>query len=164
MSTDARFEDRPSREWLRRMAELEDRCESVTAGGLAHDLGMLEAALSEEPWLFGRFIQFARRARHLSVEKLAEQADIDIAEILGIECGANMKPAPRTVHKLAQTLGLSSGKLMELCGLAEPQDEGLRLAALRFAARSEPVTELSAAEREAFEEFVKVLSESPESI
>jgi hypothetical protein len=29
-------------QWLRKMAEIEDKCTSVSVGGLAHDLGMLK--------------------------------------------------------------------------------------------------------------------------
>jgi hypothetical protein len=49
---------------------------------------------------------------------------------------------------------------MELAGLAIPREPELGRAALRFAARSEPTTELTKEEREAYEEFAKALAES----
>ena len=160
MTTSVKHESRQNREWLRRMADAEDRCESVAVGGLAHDLGMLRRAGPEPLRVFGRFIEFARRARALSVEKLAAAADVDLAELVAIERDEDVTPTPRTVYQLARLLGLSTGKFMELAGLAEPKDQKLRQAALEFAARSEPTTKLSNAEREALEKFVQVLVEA----
>lgn len=150
-------------ELIRRMAEVEGRCGSVAAGGLAHDLGVLRPPQAQEgPRVLGRLIEFARRAKGLSLEELAQRADVDLAELVSVERDEGPAPTPRTVYQLAHTLGLSVGKLLELSGLAEPRDEILSKAALRFAARSEPTTQLSRDEREAFEEFVKVLAEKAE--
>jgi transcriptional regulator with XRE-family HTH domain len=148
----------PGSEWIRALADAEDRCQSVTVGGLAHDLGMLQGP--EPLRVLGRLIEFARRAKGLSLEDLARSADVDLAELVAIERDMDMTPTPRTMSRLAHTLALPPGKLMELSGLAEPCDEALGKAALRFAARSEPMAELSKNERAAFEEFVKVLAEN----
>ncbi len=48
---------------------------------------------------------------------------------------------------------------MEVAGLASPRPE-VSSAALKFAARSEPTAKLSRDERDALEEFVKVLVET----
>jgi len=104
-------------------------------------------------------IEFARRNQGLTVEKLAERADVDLAAILEIETDDRAVPEERTVYQLAQALCLPQAKLMELAGLATPKPETSR-AALKFAARSEPASKLTRDEREAFEEFVKVLDES----
>ena len=152
--------DEPSRKWLRKMAALEDRSGSVLVGGLAQDLGMLPGRAADRPRVFGRFVEFARRTRGLSVERLAEEAEVDLAELVAIERDSVRQPEPRTIYQLAIVLHVSSGKLLELSGLAEPRDQELDEAALRFAARSEPSAKLSSAEQDAFEEFVKVLVES----
>lgn len=143
-------------EWIRAMAEAEDRCQSVSVGGLAHDLGMLQG--QESPRVLGRLIEFARRAKGLSLEDLAKDADVDLAELVAIERDMDMTPTPGTLSRLAHTLALPPAKLMELSGAAACCDEAIGKAALRFAARSKPTTELSRDEREAFEEFVKVLA------
>lgn len=150
---------RPSREWMQRMADAEDRCGAVLVGGLASDVGMLRTGMPETPRVFGQLIEYARRSRGLTLEQLAAQADIDLAELVAIEREDDI-PTPRTVFNLARVLRMAPGKLMELSGLAEPRDQGLNQAALRFAARSEPSAKLSKAERHAFEEFVKVLVET----
>lgn len=143
------------------MAEVEDNSGSVTVGGLAEELGMIHGPAPERLRVFGRFVEFARRTKGLTVERLADEADVDLAELIAVECDPESRPTPRTVRQLALVLGVSLGKFLELSGLAEPKDHGLGEAALRFAARSEPSAALSPAEREdAFEEFMKALVEA----
>lgn len=109
--------------------------------------------------VFGRLIEYARRRHGLSVENLAERADVDLAAIVEIETNDRVIPEVRTVYQLAQALKLPTSKLMEVAGLATARPEVSR-AALKFAARSEPTSKLTRDEREAFDEFVKVLAES----
>lgn len=149
----------PNSNWLRRMADAEDKCVSVSVGGLAHDFGMFQPTVAETPRVFGRLIEYARRERGMSVEALANAANVDLAEIVAIETEHDALPKPRTVYQLAQVLKLPASRLTELAGLAQPR-RSLSEAAVRFAARSEPTTKLSDDEKEAFEEFVKVLAES----
>lgn len=146
----------PNREWLTRMANIEDSSESVAVGGMASELGLVHATVSEHPKVFGRLVEFARRAKGLSVERLAERADVEVAEVVAIERNDESPPSARTVYQLAQELGLPAGMLTEVAGLTKPREE-VSTAALRFAAKSESTSNLSKAEREAFEEFVKVL-------
>ena len=153
----------PPRDWLLRAADIEDTCRSVSAGGLASDLGMISPGISSIKSAFARLIEYARRNQGLSVEKLAERADVDLAAIVAIETDDRTVPEVRTVYQLAQALRLPSGKLMELAGLATPKPEVSR-AALKFAARSEPTSKLSRDERVAFEEFVKVLAEASDGV
>jgi len=135
-----------------------DGCISV--GGLAHDLGFLRAVPASTPRVFGKLIEFARRTHGWSVERLAEQANIDLAEVVNIESERDFIPQPRTVFQLACTLGYSTERLMEVAGLTKGRSEPMNEAAVRFAARSEPASQLTTEEREAYEQFVKVLVES----
>jgi transcriptional regulator with XRE-family HTH domain len=148
----------PSREWMRAMADAEEEARFVSVGGLAVDTGAVRLAAPEPRWAFTRFLDLARRQRGLTLEKLAEKADIGLMELVSVmEEGA--QPSPRTVYKLAGVLGVSTRKLMELSGLAAIRDSEFAEAAVRFAARSEPTAALSRDERAALEEFVKVLVE-----
>lgn len=149
----------PNTEWLRRMADAEDQCESVSVGGLAHELGVLPSSAPEVPRVFGRFIEYARRERGMSLEALAESANVDLVELVAIETEGQDIPTPRTVFQLAQVLQLPPGKLSEIAGLTQPRTV-VSEAAVRFAARSEPTAQLTEVERRAFEEFVKVLVEA----
>lgn len=93
------------------------------------------------------------------MEQLAERAEVDLVEIVEIEMDEMTIPDVRTVYQLATVLDLPSARLMEMAGLATPCPEVSR-AALKFAARSESTAKLSREEREALEEFVKVLVET----
>ncbi|MGH7138250.1 MAG: helix-turn-helix domain-containing protein [Pirellulales bacterium] len=149
-------------EWLLKMADIEDNC-SLAVGGLAHEFGMLEpsgAAPSVARTAFAKLIELRRRERRLTVEQLAQRADIDLGEVVGLERGDECTPEPRTVYKLAAVLDLPEAKLMQLSGLTKPKDSRFAQEAVRFAARSEPVDKLSREEHEALEEFVKFLSEA----
>ena len=161
MKEEQKPKDQPSMEWLLHMADEEDRAQSVSVGGLAHDLGM-KSPSQFEPWVFGTLIEFARRAARLTVEQLAERADTDLAELIDVERNKRLTVHMRTVYQLANALHLSPRKLAVLAGLVHENDENLGMAALRFAARSEPTANLSAEERRAFEEFVKVLVDKSE--
>ena len=150
------------RAWLQRMADAEDQCESVSVGGLAHELGNLRPPQPDQAPLtqvaFGKLVELSRRQRGLNREQLAREADIDVAELLGIERGKTTTVEPRTVFKLAQVLRLPAPRLMELAGLAIRNDHRLDAAAVRFAACSEPVDKLSSDEQRALQEFVGTLA------
>ncbi len=143
-----------SKEWLLERVKVEDESASFSVGGLAADIGWLQPAGVDATPVFARFVDLARRARGMSWETLARSADVELADLMGILEGH--QPTPRTVYMLAHVLHVSNERLMELSGLAEPRQE-VAEAAVRFAARSEPNVKLSAQEREALEEFVKVL-------
>lgn len=149
----------PSQAWLMSMAEAEDSCRSFSVGGLASDLGLLKSESGEAPRVFGRLIEFARRQKSLTVEELAKRANIGLEEIVEIETQASFLPHVRTVFQLASALELPQGRLLELAGLATPRPE-INRAAVRFAARSESTAKLSREEKEALDEFVKVLVEA----
>ena len=154
-----------NREWFARRAELEGDLE-VAAGLSTADALIAETARarregrSEGTLLaFARLINLKRRERRLTLEALAEQADIDLEELCAIERGELSDPPPRTVYKLAEVLHLPPGKLMQLSGLTEARDEEFCREAVRFHARSQPVERLSREEEKALQEFVKYLSE-----
>lgn len=108
---------------------------------------------------FGKFVNLMRRRRGLSMEQLADAAEIDASELLVIEDDLHHVPEPRTVYRLAQTFEVSQRRLMQLAGLTAANDVGLRQEAVRFAARSESVQKLTPEESSALEAFVAVLSE-----
>jgi HTH-type transcriptional regulator, competence development regulator len=153
-----------NKNWLLRMAEAEDNCE-LAVGGLAHDVGLFEQPQDQSfapptKSAFARLIELRRREQRLSVEQLAERADVELPELLDIVHGElSSPPEVRTVFNLATALKLPEQRLMQLAGLAEPKDEGFTEAAVRFAARSESIDKLTREEHKALEEFVKFLAE-----
>jgi transcriptional regulator with XRE-family HTH domain len=149
------------REWLKRMAEREDEG-TVSVGGW---IAALEEAgfpgQSTRPTLsaFSRLVQLARRERNLTLEAFASQLGIPLADLMSIERDEDHIPTAHHVARIARLLELPEAKLMALAGIAVVEDLQFREAAVRFAARAEPVRKLSRAEHEALEEFVSFLSE-----
>ncbi len=150
------------REWLKRQAALEDG-DFVSVGGFVESMGVEELAGAQNVIplrsAFARLIQLARRERNLSCEQFAARVDVDLAEVLGIEADEHYRPALRTVHQIANFLGIPDKKLLGLSGLLKVKDAQFQKAALQFAARAEPVEKLSQEEHSALEEYVKFLCE-----
>lgn len=150
-----------NRDWLIGKAEQEDGC-FVSVGGLVDALEQAEqtpANVIPFKHAFARFLQLARRDRKLSLEQFAKKVDVDLAELLKLETEDQYTPAIRTVHQIAEFLKIPEKKLMALAGLLRVKDAQFQNAALKFAARSEPVEKLSQEEHSALEEYVKFLCE-----
>jgi transcriptional regulator with XRE-family HTH domain len=159
-----RFDDA---EWMRRMAALEDRNESVSVGGLAVDVGIYRAAAATDAESIGRealakLVEFTRRKLGLTASKFAEQTDIDLADLVRLEHAEAFALEPRTVTQLAGALAVPVSSLMGLAGLTRAPDPDLHRAALRFAANAEPLQGLSKEEQDALHDFVQQLSARPQ--
>jgi transcriptional regulator with XRE-family HTH domain len=153
-----------TKEWCLRMAEIEANAE-IGAGLYALDPvfdgeTMSANKTNEEPSIaFGRFVRLMRRERGLTLEKLAEDTDVEISELVEIEDDTHHKPELRTVYQLANYFKVPRSNLLQVAGLTAPRDNQLIDEAVRFAARSETVAVLTPEERAALEAFVAVLSE-----
>ena len=154
-----------SKEWCMRMAQLEGNAE-IGAGGLAIDSvfdgEIASGVVSDEEGpniAFGRFVRLMRRQRGVSIEKLAEDAGVDMADLVESESDPHHKPELRTTYQLATYFNVPQSGLMQVAGLTAPKDARLFDEAVRFAARSEPTAALTPEENAALEAFVAVLSE-----
>lgn len=152
-----------SKEWILQKAKDEVGFE-ISAGGPYNEIESLAEAFEEtsagtaaEHCAFGTLIQFLRRDRKLSIHQLAQQARIEAAEIIGIECDVRFMPKPRTLHQLADFFGLPEKKLLELSNLTTLHTPDVQEAAIRFAANAKNVTDLNQDERRALNDFVKFL-------
>ena len=144
-----------SKDWCLRMAQHEGDTE-IGAGRLAidpvFDGERIPADVGEEESpnvAFGRFVNLMRRQRGMSLEELADRADVDMADLVEIERDPHHRPELRTAYQLANYFDVSQAGLMQVAGLAE---------GVRFAARSEPTAALTSEEGAALEAFVAVLS------
>ena len=153
-----------SKEWCVRMAQYEGDAE-IGAGQLAIDPVFdgdpiaAEASDEEGPNVaFGRFVNLMRRRHGMSLEQLADDADVDMADLVEIESDPRHKPELRTAYQLANYFKVSRSGLMQVAGLASPKDVRLLDEGVRFAARAEPTAELTPEEGAALEAFVAVLS------
>ncbi len=156
--------DKFSKEWCIQMAQLEADAE-VGAGWLAGDPvfdgDTIPAAVTDDAGpnvAFGRFVLLMRRRRGLTLEKLAADADVGMVDLIEIESDPHHKPELRTAYQLANYFNVSRTGLLQVAGLTTPKDAGLLNEAIRFAARSEPMAELTPEENAALEAFVAVLS------
>jgi len=152
-----------SETWCRTMANMEADAE-VSAGMISRDPIFSAMPHSEHDkaddarLAFGRFVNLMRRQRGLTMEKLAEDAGLDIGEVLSIEEDAQYDPGPRTVYQLASIFDVSHQGLLQLSGLAEERDEKFVDDMVRYAARSENIATLNAAEQAALDGFISALS------
>jgi transcriptional regulator with XRE-family HTH domain len=122
-----------------------------------HDRRQPEEVFAEQH-AFGSLIQMLRRDRKLTVEQLAADARISLAEIISIEEDSKHVPRARTVRQLTVFFGLPAHTLEKLSNVAEVDDLQLKDAAIRFAASSRTIMELTGEERQALSEFVNVLA------
>jgi HTH-type transcriptional regulator, competence development regulator len=138
-------------------AAIEETCVSV--GGLARDPGMIDASPESTlgPVAFARLVEFWRREQRLSVAELAKRTGLQEAEVIDAERGDTV-PEPRVLHALSGVLSVSYEKLLHLTGHVAVRDEPLSRAVVRFAARSEPMDQLSQDEEEALHDFIRALT------
>ena len=153
------------KEWCVRMAQLEGDAE-IGAGRLAvdpvFDGEVIPVAAGDEEGsnvAFGRFVRLMRRQRGLTLERLADDADVDMADLVEIESKPHHKPELRTAYQLANYFKVPRSGFLQVAGLTGPKDTKLFDEAVRFAARSEPTAALTSEESAALEAFVAVLSE-----
>lgn len=107
----------------------------------------------------GRLIRMLRRRDNLTLEAVATKAEVDLAELVGIEQEEGYKPRPRTVVQLARHFAVPADELAKLAGLKVAEDPTLENATLKFAAHSEELTKLSKVERDALNEYLAFLTQ-----
>ncbi|HPD47666.1 MAG TPA: hypothetical protein P5279_13530 [Anaerohalosphaeraceae bacterium] len=147
------------RDWLDRMIKQEDYS-CVSAGGVyARVSDMEKEETGADLDVFGRLVELARRRAGMSLPDLAAVAQVNLKDLAGIEKGGVAGVEPRVVFTLAKALKLPVQGMMELAGLMKRRGRSLGEAAMRFAAKASHAEKLTANEREALEEFVKVLAE-----
>jgi len=154
-----------TKEWCLAVARHEGDVE-VGAGLTAFDPepSKIVGGRDQEPELdatriaFGRVIHLLRRQRQLSVEKLAEDARIDLEELVAIENDPHHQPEPRAVSQLAHQFRVDVKAFQQIAGNAVVRNSRVREEAVRFAARSGSIEKLSRDEAEALEHFIAALS------
>jgi hypothetical protein len=111
-----------------------------------------------EAYAFGALVQLLRRDRKLTVDQLASAVQVGTPELISIELDPKYIPKPRTVFQISKYFGLPDRPLMKLANVTTTHNDRLRDAAVRFAASSSKVMELSREERAALAEFVQFLA------
>jgi HTH-type transcriptional regulator, competence development regulator len=150
------------RDWLRRMAQREDEA-IVSVGGWVTDLA--QAGFPSRPSqparsAFSRLLKLTRRERNLTAEAFARETGVELTELVSVENDGEYVPTHHTISRIADYLDLPETKLLVLAGLVAAPNTQMSEAAARFAARSEPVQQLTREEQQALAEFVGFLSNS----
>lgn len=117
-----------------------------------------EAATDTTQIAFGRAVHLLRRQHRLTIEKLAQDARVDLVELVAIENDPRYRPEPRTVSQLAHIFKVSLKAFQQLAGNAVIRDVRVREEAARFAARAGSIERLTADESRALEQFITALS------
>lgn len=151
-----------SREWFLNKISLEEGVD-VVAGSpvamLSTGAQIFDKQAADDVRLaFGTLVHLMRRRKTMSQEKLADDADVDLSEIVEIEHNFHYRPEPRTVYQLAKIFSLPVDRLLQLSGNTRSRDTELRQEAVRFAARSDSLEQLNHQEQAILEEFVAYLS------
>ncbi len=150
--------------WCRTAGTREDGLD-IAAGVIAADpIFTHEGGADDSPeasrLALGRFINLMRRNQGLSIEDLAQQADIEIGDLLSLENNAPYLPDARTLYQLSEVFDVSQEKLMGLSGLTHSKDDNYVEQAVRYAAKSASVEVLSDEEHSILNGFISVLSEN----
>lgn len=151
--------------WCENMARKEIGME-IGAGLIAIDPSFEEeksvssSAINDDSKIpLNRFVNLMRRKKGLTLEQLADKADIDLRDLLNIEEDAHYTPDVRAIYKLSQIFDVSQKKMMALSGLTKPKNKEYIEEAVLYAARSASIEQLNADELAALEGFISVLSE-----
>jgi len=117
-----------------------------------------EAAVETTQIAFGRAVHLLRRQHRMSMETLAQDARVDLSELVAIENDPHHRPEPRTVSQLAHLFRIEPKAFQQLAGNAVIRDTRVREEAARFAARAGSIEHLSQEETRALEQFIAALS------
>ena len=153
-----------SKTWCRNAGAREDGLD-IGAGVIATDPvftheGRADESSEASRLALGRFINLMRRSQGLSIEALAEKADIDIGDLLSLEKNAAHLPDMRTLYQLSEVFGVSQKKLMGLSGLTHANGGDYVEEAVRYAAQSASMEILSEDEHVILNGLISVLSEN----
>ena len=69
----------------------------------------------------GHELRTARKQKDLTLQEVAEPANISLTYLQKLERGTVNSPSPRVLKRLADVLGVSYGRLMELADYLMPE-------------------------------------------
>lgn len=105
----------------------------------------------------GALVQMLRRREQLTIDELAHNARVAASELRRIELDPAFDPNPRTIFQLEQYFNLADRSLVVLSGAVQVDDD-VREEAVRFAASSGHISELTKEERRHLHQYVKFLT------
>lgn len=119
----------------------------------------IEAQKEEQkPSVLSLLVHRIRRRDRLTLAQFADRIRVSVDELSHIENNPLFGPQPRTLHQLADYSKIPPASLLRLVPDAIAQDHEIENAALKFAASSDDLADLSRIERRELNDFVKFLA------
>ena len=107
----------------------------------------------------GVLVRQLRQREQLSVTQLAERAVVSEDDLRRVEHDPHYTAGPRLIYQLSHYFNVSLSQLSQMAGATHAVNRSLYNEAVRYAARSDDVSALSAEERRDLDAFVAVLNE-----
>ncbi|MEX2205431.1 MAG: hypothetical protein WEF50_04300 [Myxococcota bacterium] len=108
---------------------------------------------------FSTLVRLLRRREDLSMEALADKANVELRDVVRIEVDASYVPPPRTVYQLEQVFELEPRTLVLLSGSMTRHPQAFKDAVERFAASSKGMDKLDRKQKQALNQFVQFLAQ-----
>ena len=105
----------------------------------------------------GVLVRSLRLRDGLSMELLAQCADVAEDELAMVEHNPNYTASPRLIFQLSHYFNVPLSKLSQLAGTTHAVNRRLYNTSLKYAARSDDLSSLTDGQREVLDEFVQVL-------
>ena len=109
------------------------------------------------PHVFRTVMAYLRRAKGLTVDKLAQQLGVDRSEIQAMEQSLDYRSSPTIIEKLSGFYQIPAERLNALTGLTPDIPNDLCKEASRFVMKLESFTTLADEEKKSLDEFMKFL-------
>lgn len=106
----------------------------------------------------GKVVRSRREERGWTQQQLADNANVDVSDIIALEEQAGFVPSPRAVIFLADALGFSRARFKAAAGCIVPARAANDVEAIAFAANSNGIHAMSEEEFQALRALVEVLS------
>lgn len=117
-----------------------------------------ESAPEKKTRVLSILVRQVRRRDGLTIDALGERLRVEASELKKLEADPAFTPSPRTLHKLALYMKVPTTSLQRLTPDTVDNDEEINEAALRFAASSDDLSQLTPDERSNLNDFVKALA------
>jgi transcriptional regulator with XRE-family HTH domain len=109
----------------------------------------------------GTFVHQLRQKQQLTLQQLAERADVSEDELRQVETNPSYTARPRLIYQLSQFFGVSLNNLSQMAG-THVVDRQLYNSAVKYAAHSDDLAPLTQSQLELLNGFIAVVNDASE--
>ena len=160
-------------DWLRRKIESDPEVETeagwpLTGPAPAAEIDRKRMAVMPERnavqmrIALGTLVHQLRQRDQLTLQELAERADVSEEELRQVETNPTYTARPRMIYQLSQYFGVSLNNLYQMSGSTYAVERQLYNEAVKYAAHSDDVAPLTGSQQEALNGFVAILNQRAE--